>query len=165
MQVFLIRHADAVPETPALADPQRPLSELGRAQARAIADRLRWHDCTPSQIWSSPLARARETAELIARGVSSELAVDPIPALAPGDDPHAVIAALHALPRDAIVMLVGHGPSLAKVGARLTRQPPLAVLGRAEAVRIVDGAVRWRFAWDAEAPDIDEIGRDRRRDR
>jgi phosphohistidine phosphatase len=165
VQVFLIRHADAVPETPALADPQRPLSELGRAQARAIGDRLRWHDCTPSRIWSSPLVRARETAELIARGVESELAVEPIPGLAPGDDPHAVVAALRALASEAIVMLVGHGPSLAALGALLTGQPALAILGRAEAVRIVDGAVRWRFAWDADAPDIVVVDRGRVDDR
>ena len=154
MEVFLIRHAEATPETLALTDPHRHLTAIGRDQARALGDRLRWHDCTPSQIWSSPLVRARETAELIARGVESELAVEPIPALAPGDDPHAVVSALAALSRDAIVMLVGHGPSLAEVGALLTGQPALAILGRAEAVRIVDGAVRWRFAWDAEAPDI-----------
>ena len=159
MQVFLIRHADAVPETPALADPQRPLSELGRAQARAIGDRLRWHDCTPSQIWSSPLVRARETAALIAGVVESEVAIESIAGLAPGDDPHAVVAALRALAWDAIVMLVGHGPSLAEVGALLTGQPALGILGRAEAVRIEDGAVRWRFAWDAEAPEIAGVGR------
>jgi phosphohistidine phosphatase len=159
VQVFLIRHADADPVTPAIADPQRPLTETGHQQARAIGDRLRWHDCTPTQIWSSPLVRALETAELIARGVESELAVEAVPALAPGADPRAVVAALRQLADDAIVMLVGHGPNLSRVGALLTGEPELAILERAEAVRIVDGAMRWRFAWDADAPDI--FARDR----
>ena len=44
------------------ADP--PLDELGREQARALADHLR-HE-TFHAIYSSPLARARETAEIIA---------------------------------------------------------------------------------------------------
>jgi phosphohistidine phosphatase len=152
VQVFLIRHAEADPETTALADPQRSLTEQGRQQARAIGDRLRWHDCTPTRIWASPLVRAIETAELIARVVESELAVEVVPALAPSDDPRAVVAALDRLAADAVVMLVGHGPSLARVGALLTGEPELAILGRAEAARIVDGTLRWRFAWDADAP-------------
>ncbi|MBC7975628.1 MAG: phosphohistidine phosphatase SixA [Myxococcales bacterium] len=153
MQVFLIRHAEADPETTALADPQRRLTERGRLQARAIGDRLRWHDCTPTRIWASPLVRAVETAELVARFVESELAVEALPALAPDGDPRAVLAALGPLSKDAVVMVVGHGPSLARLGALLIGTPELAILRRAEAARIVDGTLRWRFAWDAEAPD------------
>ncbi len=148
----MIRHAEADPETAALADPQRRLTERGRQQARAIGDRLRWHDCTPTRIWASPLVRAVETAELVARVVESVLAVEALPALAPDGDPRAVLTALDPLAGNAVVMVVGHGPSLARLGALLTGAPELAILRRAEAARIVDGTLRWRFAWDAEAP-------------
>jgi hypothetical protein len=30
--------------------------------------------------------------------------------------------------------------------------PAFPALAKAEAARIVDGRLRWRFAWDAEAP-------------
>jgi phosphohistidine phosphatase len=154
VQVFLIRHAEAVDETLALADPHRHLTAAGRQQARAIGDRLRWHDCLPSHIWSSPLVRAIQTAELVAAGLQSDLVVDALPALAPDDSPRAVVAALTALPADSIVVAVGHEPGLSAVGALLLGQPALASLAKAEAVRIVDGTLRWRFAWNADAPDI-----------
>jgi phosphohistidine phosphatase len=154
VQVFLIRHAEAAPETLALADPHRYLTPDGRRQARAIGDRLRWHDCLPTHIWSSPLVRAVQTAELVARHLDTEIAVDVVPALAPDENPRAVVAALAALPAGSITVVVGHEPGLSALGALLTRQPELAGLAKAEAVRIADGAVRWRFAWNADAPEI-----------
>ena len=153
MQVFLIRHAEAVQETLALGDPHRHLTANGRRQARALGDRLRWHDCVPTHIWSSPLVRAVQTAELVASGLGCETAVAALPALAPDDSPHDVVAALAALEADAVVVLVGHEPGLSAVGALLVGQREFASLAKAQAARIVDGALRWRFAWDADAPE------------
>jgi phosphohistidine phosphatase len=154
VQVFLIRHAEAVQETLALSDPHRHLTATGRRQARAIGDRLRWHDCEPTHFWSSPLVRAIQTAELVASGLQCELAVTAVPALAPDDNPRNVVTALAALPAGSIVVLVGHEPGLSAVGALLVGKPEFASLAKAQAARIVDGTLRWRFAWDAEAPDI-----------
>jgi phosphohistidine phosphatase len=154
VQVFLIRHADAVPETLALRDPHRYLSAAGRAQARALGDRLRWHDCTPSHLWSSPLVRAIQTAELVSGGLQCELAVEAVAALAPDEDPREVLAALAALGADASVVVVGHEPGLSAIGGLLVGEPAFASLDKAQAARIDDGALRWRFAWDADAPEI-----------
>jgi broad specificity phosphatase PhoE len=55
-----------------------PLSERGRAQAEALADRLAPEPL--STIYASPLSRARETAEAVAR--RHELEVHVIPGLA-----------------------------------------------------------------------------------
>lgn len=64
--LYLIRHArstwNAEGRMQGQADP--PLDELGCEQARALADHLR-HE-TFHAIYSSPLARARQTAEIIA---------------------------------------------------------------------------------------------------
>jgi phosphohistidine phosphatase len=154
VQVFLIRHAEAVHETLALGDPHRHLTANGRQQARAIGDRLRWHDCVPTHIWSSPLVRAIQTAELVASGLHSEVAVDTLPVLAPDENPRSVIAAITALAASAIIILVGHEPGLSAVGALLVGKPEFASLAKAQAARIVDGSLRWRFACDADAPEI-----------
>jgi phosphohistidine phosphatase len=154
VQVFLIRHAEAIQETLALHDPHRHLTASGRRQARAIGDRLRWHDCVPTHIWSSPLVRAIQTAELVAAGLHCEAAVDALPALAPDENPRDVVAAVAAVGAAAVIMLVGHEPGLSAVGALLVGQPEFASLAKAQAARIVDGALRWRFAWDADAPEI-----------
>jgi len=181
VQVFLIRHAEAVDgrskaagggdptgfaggaggeaprgidETVALRDPHRHLTVSGRQQARAIGDRLRWHDCTPTHIWSSPLVRALQTAELVTAALQCELAVEAVPALAPDENPREALAALAALPGDSTIIVVGHEPGVSALGALLIGRPELAGLHKAEAVRIVDGVLRWRFAWNAEAPEI-----------
>ena len=154
MHVFLIRHAKAVDETLEVRDPHRHLTEHGRAQARALGDRLRWHDCLPTHIWASPLVRAVQTAELVAIGLQCEVVVESVPTLAPGERARAVVNALAALPAGSIVLVVAHEPGLSAIGALLVGQPDFASLDKAQAARIDDGTLRWRFAWDAEAPEV-----------
>ncbi len=96
--------------------------------------------------------RAVQTAELVAAGLQIPVSVDVLPELAPGAPVRAVQKALEQLPRDAHVILVGHEPSISGIG-ELLLGGSLTALGKAEAVRISDGALRWRFAWNAEAPD------------
>jgi phosphohistidine phosphatase len=152
VDVFLIRHATAIDETLELRDPMRHLTADGRAQAVALGDRLRWHDCTPSQIWTSPLVRAVQTAELVAAGLKTTVAVEVVPLLAPGESARALLALVQKLPPDASVLLVGHEPGMSGLGALLVGAPDFAALAKAEAARLVDGTVRWRCAWDSEAP-------------
>ena len=151
MDVFLVRHAQAIDETRELRDPMRHLTPAGRAQAEKLGERLRWHDCEPTKVWTSPLVRAVQTAELVVAGLQSKTAIEVLPALSPGETAKSVVAALASLPDNAIVMLVGHEPGLSAIGTKLIGKE-LAGLAKAEAVRIADGDLRWRFAWDAEAP-------------
>lgn len=151
MQVFLIRHAAAVDETLTLRDPHRHLTAQGRVQARSLGDRLRWHDCTPTHVWSSPLVRAVQTAELVVAGIGESVAIEVVMDLAPDGNARDLVAALNKLPADAHVLLVGHEPALSGIGIVLVGDY-FKALDKAEAVRIDNGKLRWRFAWDAEAP-------------
>src|SRR6187551_1458322 len=119
VQVFLVRHAEATAETLALRDPHRPLTSLGRSQARALGDRLRWHDCVPTHVWASPLVRAVQTAELVVAGIQHEVTVDIAPLLAPDGSARELTAVLQALPPTSVILLVGHEPSLSAIGAVL----------------------------------------------
>lgn len=150
--VFLIRHADAVRATDDLRDPHRHLSTLGREQARALGDRLRWHDCEPTHIWTSPLVRAVQTAELVAIGLHATCVIETVPGLALDEPPSAIVTALSRMPADALVMLFGHQTTISRIGGLLTHDDTFAAIGNAEAVRIHGDRVRWRFAWDADAP-------------
>jgi phosphohistidine phosphatase len=152
VQVFLIRHAEAVDETLAVRDPHRPLTAHGRDQARALGERLRWHDCAPTRIISSPLVRAVQTAELVAAALATTVPVDIEVELSPDGDPGELADALRRMASDDAVVVVGHEPSLSALGALVAGEPGFPALAKAEAVRIVDGHVRWRFGWDAEAP-------------
>jgi 2,3-bisphosphoglycerate-dependent phosphoglycerate mutase len=54
-----------------------PLTDRGRAQARALAERWKSEGVTFDQAISSPLSRARETAEIICAALSLPLELDP----------------------------------------------------------------------------------------
>ena len=157
MTVFLVRHAHAVDERRDLPgrdlpDHARHLSAVGRDAARALGLRLRWHDCTPTALWTSPLTRAVMTAELVAAAIEWTGSIETVTALAPDGAARDVIAALTALDPDSVVLMFGHEPSLSALGARLTGDADFAALAKAQAVRIDGRVARWRFAHDDHAP-------------
>ncbi|MEZ4401052.1 MAG: phosphoglycerate mutase family protein [Kofleriaceae bacterium] len=152
MIVFLVRHAHAIDERRDLPDAARPLSATGRAQARALGLRLRWHDCAPTALLTSPLVRAVMTAELIGAALAWPATIDCLPALAPDGRVGDVVAALTALDPASTVVLVGHEPSISALGARLTGDPDFPPLAKAQAVRLDGREVRWRFSHDDDAP-------------
>ncbi len=152
MIVFLVRHAHAIDERRDLPDPARPLSATGRTQARALGQRLRWHDCTPTALWTSPLTRTVMTAELVAAALDWAGPIDSVPALAPDGRIGDVVAALAAVDPASTIVMFGHEPGISGLGVRLTGDPHFAPLAKAEAVRIDGRAIRWRFAHDDEAP-------------
>lgn len=65
MQIYLIRHADAEPlGTPGIAnDDERPLSAKGLNQTEEMARFFKRLGVEPAVVLSSPLTRARQTAE------------------------------------------------------------------------------------------------------
>jgi 2,3-bisphosphoglycerate-dependent phosphoglycerate mutase len=79
-ELHVVRHADAVPESDdafAVYDDYEahPLSERGRAQARALAERCAELDL--AAVYASPIRRARETAEAIAAVADVEVRDEP----------------------------------------------------------------------------------------
>ena len=118
MKLLLIRHAPAVRYGSAgIRDRERPLTARGRARFRLAARGLARIADRPDVLLTSPLARARATAEIAAtafRKVTPRVE----PALAE-DSADAVVAALKRCPRDAMVAVVGHEPTLSKLLARM----------------------------------------------
>lgn len=55
-----------------------PLTERGRAQARALADRWQAEGVKFDLILASPLVRARETAEILSSALDAKVEIDPI---------------------------------------------------------------------------------------
>jgi phosphohistidine phosphatase len=115
MQLYLVRHAEAAPGEP---DELRPLTGAGREQARSLGVRLREQGVRPDAILTSPLLRARETGELLAR----ELGVPARPdeRLGPGATASAVTEAAADC---RIVVAVGHQPDCGQIAAALTGRP------------------------------------------
>lgn len=152
MNVFLVRHAHAVDETPALPDDARHLSVHGRHAAREIGRRLRWHDCTPTAIWTSPLVRAVMTAELIAHALEWDGPIEGVRGLAPGGSTREVMAAIAAHDPAGAIVIVGHEPALSGLGGALTLREDFPALQKAQAARIDGRELRWLFSYDGDAP-------------
>jgi phosphohistidine phosphatase len=110
MRLLIVRHAEAVPGSP---DELRSLTPEGRERARELGRRLREEGVHPDAVVSSPLLRARETAQALDFG---EPEVDE--RLAPGATPFDVRDA--ALGRGALVLVVGHQPDCSRAVAVLT---------------------------------------------
>jgi len=116
MRLYLVRHAEAEPGEP---DELRRLTAAGRRQAERLAERLAGSRPRPAAVICSPLLRARETAELLARAVALEPVPDP--RLAPGAGPDDVRAAVAGLGE--AVVVVGHQPDCGRIAAALSDGP------------------------------------------
>lgn len=138
MKVFLVRHAEAVPEDHALRDEDRWLTGRGREAARGLARLLREQAVEPDAVVSSPLPRAMQTAELLADGLDYLGVVEVLPSLRPGSHPRR--AAEELVTRGLAVVVVGHEPQISSLAALLLGQPAFQPFRTAQACAIVDGA-------------------------
>ena len=111
MRLFLVRHAHADDGSP---DELRPLSQDGRRQASDLG--RRFADVELDAVLTSPLLRARETAQAISRAAGAPVRVDQ--RLAPG----ATVDGVSAAAREAgeAVVAVGHQPDCGEIAAAVT---------------------------------------------
>jgi phosphohistidine phosphatase len=124
VRVIVVRHAKAAPGHP---DAARPLTSQGLEAARLLGELLA--DRRPDAVVSSPLLRARETAQAIADAAGLEMQVDEH--LAPGADADDLRAAVDG--RGETVVTVGHQPDCSEIVFELTgREVDFPTAGFAE---------------------------------
>lgn len=120
----LVRHAKSSRDDPELPDFERPLTERGRRDAPAMAQRARQLLGRPDRLVSSPALRAITTARSFAEGLgiaTDEISVQP-------RIYEATVEALLRLVRtlddhDRHVMLFGHNPGFSDLALELARCP------------------------------------------
>jgi phosphohistidine phosphatase len=133
-EIYLIRHGiaeargDAWPD-----DAKRPLTEQGMSRLRKSIRGLERIGVSCDVVLTSPLVRARQTAEIVAAGLSPRPSIVTIDSLAPGGSFAAVIADLEKHTRKARIALVGHEPNIGELAARL--------IGSRHAIEFKKGAV------------------------
>ncbi len=156
MRVYLVQHAEAVP---ADENPDRPLSEKGRNDARRVASFLA-RSVRVGRVIHSPKTRARDTAVLLAQALGPGGVVEEAASgLAPDDSVEVAADVIAGWPED--TMVVGHLPFMGRLAAYLVAgsedadvvafQPgTVACLERADgedAEDGKDGAGDWAVAW------------------
>jgi phosphohistidine phosphatase len=132
-EIWILRHDEAGPAGPA-GDGARRLTPAGEAHAAALGRALGVRGLRAARVLSSPLVRARRTAELVA-GAGVEVEIDP--RLSPGGEAgEAAAEAMAEGPHP--VLVVGHNPDLEMLVLALTGSP--VSMGKGTLVRVeVDG--------------------------
>ncbi len=115
MQLLVIRHGIAE-EVKTFAgtgmdDSRRPLTKDGKRKMKGVAAGLREIVETLDVIGASPLLRAQQTAEIVAKAYG-DLAVSTVQALSPGSDPSGLVDWLAEHASAEVVAIVGHEPHL-----------------------------------------------------
>jgi phosphohistidine phosphatase len=121
MNLFLLRHAiasdpgeDGLPQH--LPDTERPLSAEGRQKFARSAKAMRAMELDIDLVFSSPLLRARQTAEIIRAALKLRRKIILTKNLAPDGNPKSLIEQLNdAGPRAENFLLVGHEPYLSRL--------------------------------------------------
>ncbi len=120
MDLFFLRHGKAMKrEEWAGPDEERPLTDAGVTLMRRQAAALARLDLGLDLIVTSPLERARHTAEIAAEALGLKKGVVRSEALAPGFSVPKLARILASHPDASRVMLVGHEPDFSQVVSEL----------------------------------------------
>jgi phosphohistidine phosphatase len=120
MRVYFLRHGRSASQlTWTEDDGLRPLTEEGIEGMRREAATFAALGVKPDVIITSPLTRARQTAEIVAEsmGMSEELVEDE--RLAPGFDSVRLAKIIDDYPNAESIMVVGHEPDMSAAVSKL----------------------------------------------
>lgn len=144
MEIWILRHAKAEEGGPATPDEERRLTAGGRETMRSVSQAIARLEPKPDAILTSPLVRARQTAEPVARALALEDRLIESDALEPGADPREILREIErrGLRR---ALVVGHMPHLGSLlGYLLTGRPDTAI--------DIKKAALARIEFDGDAP-------------
>ena len=131
MDLFLLRHAIAVEHgAPGYArDSDRVLTPKGSRKMRRVAGGMLAMELAFDVILTSPFARARQTADIVAEVLNAQKIVHQTKALAVGGNPEALIERINKdYPAACGILLVGHEPYLSGlISILLTGEQGLAL--------------------------------------
>ncbi len=137
MEIWLLRHASAEDRSSSGRDADRTLTEDGHRRAREVARGLAALEPGIGLVLTSPFARARQTAEPVARALKLSGRLRETAALEPDRDPEEVLGEVRSEGIES-VLLVGHEPHLGALLGRLVfgRPGPTIPMKKAAVARL-----------------------------
>lgn len=146
MKVYLVRHAHALDGKD---DDIRPLSAKGRKQIKHVAAFFRDNGRLETrEFWHSPLVRARDTAQGLAKELGRRVKLAEVAGLRPEDKPAVMAKRLNAARRP--VAVVGHEPHLSALASLLVAGRPKPVLfefRKCAVICLEKAGRRWVVRW------------------
>lgn len=120
LELYLIRHGIAAERGDEFPDDsKRPLTSEGIASLRKEVKALDELGIGFDHIITSPLVRAKQTAEVFAQHLQTKPSLSSSDALAPAGSPAAVVQEIVKHARKGRIALVGHEPNMGELAARL----------------------------------------------
>jgi len=144
MYLYFLRHGEADWPNWDRPDDERPLTERGRKEMRKVAKFLRELDIPLDDILSSPLPRARQTADIVADRF--KLHVREQETLAGGFDRDGLNEMIQKYPVENL-MIVGHEPTFTEVISDLTGAECKLSKGGVALVDVNEEKGRGRLLW------------------
>ena len=114
MKIYILRHAIAEDSAKG-GDFERALTEEGRKKMKDAAAGFARLDPSIDIVFSSPLVRAYQTAEIVARAIQYPGRIETMEQLSPGYSPQSVADRLRALKKVDSVILAGHEPNCSQL--------------------------------------------------
>lgn len=144
MRLYIVQHGDALPKD---INPDRPLSDRGRADIQRLTEWLSSRNFHVEQILHSGKARAKETAEMLRPLLESRDEIHASDGLAPNDSPEAFLMQVRRSRKDTLV--ASHMPFVARtVSQALTGETDQQLVefvpGSVAGIESSDG-VSWRL--------------------
>jgi phosphohistidine phosphatase len=119
MRLYIVRHAIAVPHgAPGINDDDRPLTEEGINSMRQAAGGLYVLGWIPNVLLSSPLIRARQTAEILVEAFCNKIQMKIVPSLSPSGSRRELYREMNSYDKKNL-MIVGHQPSLGEIAGEI----------------------------------------------
>jgi phosphohistidine phosphatase len=119
-ELYLVRHGIAEERGDDWPDDgKRPLTSKGIARLKQIARGLDRLGVIFDVVLTSPLTRARQTADAVAAAFDPRPPIVVVEALSPDGTPQTLLAELDKQSRRTRIALVGHEPGIGELAARL----------------------------------------------
>lgn len=115
MDLLVLRHGEAGKQSPLSGDFKRTLTSEGRQEIIDLSNGLKILEVKFDYVLTSPLLRAKDTAEIVAKSLKYKGKIHELDSLKPEGSRLEFYATLSKLKQDSVVLVVGHEPYLSKM--------------------------------------------------
>jgi phosphohistidine phosphatase len=115
MDLLVLRHGEAGKRSPSPGDSKRTLTAEGRQEIVDLSNGLKHLEVKLDYILTSPLLRAKNTAEIVAKSLKYKGKIEELDVLKPEGSRLEFYSALSKLKRESVVLVVGHEPYLSEM--------------------------------------------------
>ena len=152
MDLLVLRHGEAGQRSNLSGDFKRTLTVEGKQEIADIANGLKSLDFKLDHVLTSPLLRAKQTAEVVAKSLKYKNKIEEIDSLKPEGNRLEFYSILSKFKQDSVVLVVGHEPYLSEmIGEAISQSGCRIDLKKAGLARVrvlstlpkIRGELRW----------------------